>query len=105
MLKRIARWLLGAAAIAFGVLIYTYLTLPDVRALRTANPPTTAFMELRASEARAAGRTPRRVQRWVSYGRISPALKRAVLIAEDDAFWQHEGVDLDQLQQSLQIDW
>src|SRR5581483_6231842 len=36
---------------------------------------------------------------------ISPALRRAVLIAEDDAFWQHEGVDLEQLQQSLEIDW
>jgi len=28
---------------------------------------------------RAGGRTPRRVQRWTSYGRISPDLKRAVL--------------------------
>src|SRR5262249_44227998 len=31
-------------------------------------------------------------------------LKRAVLLAEDDAFWQHEGVDFEQLQESLQTD-
>jgi monofunctional biosynthetic peptidoglycan transglycosylase len=41
----------------------------------------------------------------VSYGRISQDLKRAVLVAEDDAFWQHEGVDLEQLQESLETDW
>ena len=87
------------------MLAYVYLTLPDVRPLKTANPTTTAFMELRDREARGAGRTPRRVQRWVSYGRISPDLKRAVLVAEDDAFFQHEGVDFEQLQESIETDW
>jgi monofunctional biosynthetic peptidoglycan transglycosylase len=89
----------------FAVLAYAYLSLPDVRSLKTANPSTTAFIELRAREARAKGQTPRRSQRWVAYNRISPDLKRAVLVAEDAAFWQHEGVDLEQLQESLEADW
>jgi monofunctional biosynthetic peptidoglycan transglycosylase len=97
--------ILAVPAVAFALLAYAYLTLPDVRPLKTSNPTTTAFMELRDQEARDAGRTPRRVQRWTSYGRISPDLKRAVLVAEDDAFWQHEGVDLEQLQQSIEADW
>ena len=97
--------ILAVPALAFALLAYAYLTLPDVRSLKTSNPTTTAFMELRDQEARAAGRTPRRLQRWTSYGRISPDLKRAVLVAEDDAFWQHEGVDLEQLQQSIEADW
>jgi monofunctional biosynthetic peptidoglycan transglycosylase len=97
--------ILAVPAVAFALLAYAYLTLPDVRPLKTSNPTTTAFMELRDQEARASGRTPRRLQRWTSYGRISPDLKRAVLVAEDDAFWQHEGVDLDQLQQSIEADW
>ena len=87
------------------MLAYVYLTLPDVRPLKTSNPATTAFMELRDREARATGKTPRRLQRWASYGRISPDLKRAVLVAEDDAFWQHEGVDFEQLQESIVKDW
>jgi monofunctional biosynthetic peptidoglycan transglycosylase len=62
-------------------------------------------MDLRDREARANGKVPRRVYRWVSYSRISPDLKRAVLVAEDDAFWQHEGVDFDQMQESLETDW
>jgi monofunctional biosynthetic peptidoglycan transglycosylase len=92
-------------AAVFALLVYAYVTLPDVRPLKTANPSTTAFMELRDREALAGGRKPRRVQRWVSYGRISPDLKRAVLVAEDDAFWQHEGIDIGQLQESIEVDW
>ena len=104
-MRIVGRAILGTFACLFGYLVFVYLTLPDVRALRTANPATTAFIELRAAEARAKGRTPRRVQQWVRYNRVSPDLKRAVLVAEDDAFWQHEGVDFDQLQESLEIDW
>jgi monofunctional biosynthetic peptidoglycan transglycosylase len=96
---------LALPAAAFACLAYAYLTLPDVRALKTSNPATTAFMELRDDEARAQGKEPRRVQRWTSYGRISPDLKRAVLVAEDDAFWHHEGVDFEQMQESLETDW
>ena len=103
--RYIYRALLGAAAIGFAAIAYAYLTLPDVRALKTANPATTAFIELRAAEAQAKGQRPRRVQRWVPYGRISTDLTRAVLVAEDDLFWQHEGLDLDQLHESLALDW
>jgi len=102
---RVGRGALGALAAAFACLVYAYVTLPDVRPLRTTNPATTAFIELRAREARAAGRAPRRVQAWVRYSAISQHLKRAVLVAEDAAFWQHEGVDFEQLQESLEADW
>jgi monofunctional biosynthetic peptidoglycan transglycosylase len=102
------RWLqivAGVPAVGFAFLSYSYITLPDVRPLKTSNPQTTAFMELRAGESGAKGQPPRHVQHWAGYDRISPNLQRAVTIAEDDAFWKHEGVDLDQLQQSLELDW
>ncbi len=92
------------AAVGFAVIAYVYLTLPDVRVLATRNPTTTAWMEMRAREAAAAGKSPRRVQRWVPYTRISQNLKRAVLAAEDDAFFEHEGVDLEQLKTTIQQD-
>lgn len=97
------RLLLGAAALAFGFLAYVYLTLPDVRPLATTNPTTTAFMALRAREAREAGRPVRRIHRWVPYSRISPHLKRAVLVAEDSAFWEHEGLDYAEIRKSIEI--
>jgi monofunctional biosynthetic peptidoglycan transglycosylase len=104
-LRRGVEVMAAAAGAGFALMAYLYLTLPDVRPLRTRNPTTTAFMELRANEARANGREPRSIQRWVRYREISSDLKRAVLAAEDSAFWQHEGVDLDQLQESLELDW
>jgi monofunctional glycosyltransferase len=104
-MRRLGRGLVAGAAIAFCCAAYLYLTIPDVRPLRTSNPATTAFIELRAREARANGEQPRRIQRWVPYGRISSHLKRAVLVAEDSAFWQHDGVDYDQLKESMEVNF
>ncbi len=93
----------AACAAVFGYAMFLYLTLPDVRGLKTRNPETTAFIEIRAREAAARGQAPKRVQRWVSYGRISPNLTRAVLVAEDGAFWKHEGIDFEQLKESMEV--
>src|SRR5712692_4528480 len=76
MLRTAGRSAAAVVAAGFACLSYSYLTLPDVRPLRTSNPQTTAFIELRAAEARAHGKTPRRLQRWLSYRSISPDLKR-----------------------------
>ena len=103
--QRTGQILIGIAAVGFGVAVYGYLTLPDVRALAETNPTTTAFIELRSDEARSNGKSPRQVQQWISYRRISPHLKRAVLVAEDAAFWQHDGIDYDELQKSIEVDW
>ena len=92
-------------AVGFAVVAYVYLTLPDVRVLAHTNPTTTAFMELRADEAAREGRTVRHVHRWVPYSRISQNLKRAVLVAEDSAFWEHEGIDVEQIRESIQVNW
>ncbi len=102
MRRRAAQVAVGLAAAGFALLSYLYLTLPDVRPLARTNPVSTAFIELRLAEARAAGRSPARVQRWMRYERISNNLRRAVLVAEDDAFWQHDGVDLEQLRKSIE---
>ena len=105
MIKRAVQAVFGIGAVVFGSLAYAYLTLPDVRPLVKTNPTTTAFMDIRAQEARDKGQAPRHVQRWIGYTQVSAELKRAVLVAEDDAFFQHEGVDFEQLQESLEVDW
>ena len=97
--RLLLRWITAGVAFAYIYLTAAYLTLPDVRPLTTSNPATSAFMDLGDREARSAGRTPRRVHRWVPYGRISPHLKNAVLVAEDSAFYQHEGIDLEQIRE------
>ncbi len=102
-LRTVWRTFAALAAAGFACAAYIYLTLPDVRVLRTENPQTTAFIELRARQAAAAGEPLRTVQRWVPYSRISQNLTRAVLVAEDSTFWQHEGVDFKQLQESMEV--
>ncbi len=101
--RRLARAVAVLAAVAFAILGYVYLTLPDVRVLARVNPTSTAFMRLRSEEAAAEGRKLRHVHKWVPYSRISKNLVRAVLVAEDSAFWDHEGVDLEQIRQSIQV--
>ncbi len=102
-MRTVGRILLATIAVVFGCAAYIYLSTPDVRPLRAKNPETTAFIELRSSESRARGDKPRRAQRWVPYSRISPQLVRAVLVTEDSAFWQHDGLDYQQIRESMEV--
>lgn len=76
----------------------------DVAALARTNPGETALMRQRAREAAAAGRRWHPVRVWVPYERISPHLRRAVLIAEDDAFFSHDGLDWNEIRESAKKD-
>lgn len=84
---------------------YEWITFPDVAALATNPPATTAFMEQRKAELRAAGKSDAIDYRWVPYARISPYLRRAVLVAEDDTFFEHDAVDVKGLQEAIEKDW
>ena len=101
-MRKLGRAAAAALAAGFVYAAFIYLTLPDVRSLRTSNPQTTAFMQLRAREARAKSAEPKQVQRWVPYSRISGQLKRAVLVAEDSGFWKHEGIEFEQMKESME---
>jgi monofunctional glycosyltransferase len=103
LLRKAARGVVVALAVLFGYGAYVYLSTPDVRRLRTDNPSSTAFMELRAREARAKGQKPAKEQRWVPYRRISQNLVRAVLVTEDAKFWKHDGLDYEQIKESMEV--
>lgn len=92
---------LGLAAwIAFEVIRF-----PDVTELRDAPPKTTAFMELRKKQLRAEGKSDRLEWKWVPYSRISPNLRRGVLVAEDNSFYEHKGIDTKGMREALERDW
>lgn len=61
-------------------------------------------MEYREREWKREGRRYRIQQQWVPLARISPYLIKAVLIAEDDKFWTHDGFDFDAIQKALAED-
>jgi monofunctional biosynthetic peptidoglycan transglycosylase len=84
--------LLGALALAAWV-GWEAVTWPDVKALATRPPATTAFIEHHKEIQRAVGRTAQVRIRWTPYSSISPDIKRAVLVAEDINFFSHRGFD------------
>jgi monofunctional glycosyltransferase len=86
-------------------LIWEVATFPRVGALRDENPATTSFMELRKKQLSAAGKSDALEHRWVAYERISPNLRRAVLVSEDSGFYQHEGVEIEELKKLARESW
>jgi len=81
-----------------------YLLFPDVSKLKKENPKKTSLMEYREEELRKKGKKTNIQKKWVSYSQISPYLVKAVLIAEDDKFWSHQGFDFDAMQKALKKD-
>ncbi len=77
-------------------------TTPDVSWLRQSNPTETAMMRYREEQLRRQGRPVRRRWVWAPLSRISPYLIQAVLIAEDDKFFQHEGFDWESMRKALE---
>lgn len=79
--------LLALAAVLLPISLVIVLTWPDVEELSGSNPDTTAFIE------RARSRGIEVEWRWVSADGISIHLKKAVLVAEDLSFFNHNGFD------------
>ena len=61
-------------------------------------------MEYREQEWEKAGKHLKIRQTWVGFSRISPFVIKAVIIAEDDKFWHHEGFDFEAMQKALDKD-
>lgn len=80
-------------AIVLGTPLALWVVQPWPLPLRWKNPSTTAFMATRIQQADAAGTPLELRHRWVPLDSIAPILIRAVLLAEDDRFRAHSGVD------------
>ena len=81
-----------------------FLLMPDISNLKKENPKKTAFMEYREGERRERGKKIRMNQVWVPLSNVSPYLIKAVLIAEDDNFWRHEGFDYEAIRKAIERD-
>ena len=106
-MRLLGRLLLVGVLGAFALFGYVWIGLPgrgDVHALAGSNPGTTGVMRQREAEARAAGRSSRRIQSWVPISRMSRHLVHAVLSSEDQKFFGHQGVDWDAIEKSVQED-
>jgi len=101
--KRLFLKILAAGAVVFAAFAaYLWLSLPDVSGLKTNNPETTSLIRQRQAEAGKKAASVR--LNWVAWSRIPPLMKRCVLVSEDAAFYDHKGIDFDELRASIEKD-
>ena len=93
-----------AAIVLTTASVLVYFVYPDVSSLKNNHPEKSAFMEYRQRQWAAEGKDREIFHRWVPLKRISPYLIKAVIIAEDDKFWRHEGFDFKAMEQAFQKD-
>jgi monofunctional biosynthetic peptidoglycan transglycosylase len=97
---RLAAYAVGAIAAVF-VLVQAWF-LGHILYWRHFDPDTTSFMERRLEALRAKNPKAALKHQWVDYGRISAHLKRAVVVAEDAKFIDHDGFDWEGIQRALE---
>ncbi len=106
MRKSTSRWLRRLALLGLGgfalIGLDLWATFPDVAALATSNPASTALIDLRARQAARGGRATARRWTWVPLARISAHLQRAVIASEDVSFYRHHGFDFEGLQAAVE---
>lgn len=73
------------------------IATPPVTSLRWFPPRVTSFME-REKDGELA-------YRYVPLSRISKLLQQAVVLAEDDGFFEHQGFDIEAIRKAARIDW
>ena len=101
MRGRILKYL-ALALVLCGAYLATYFVYPDIGELQKKNPGKTAFMQWREAQWAEKGEKKTITQRWVPITQVSPLLLKAVLIGEDDKFYQHEGFDYQALEQAFE---
>lgn len=95
--------LLFLALILGGVIdIGRYFIYPNISDLKEIKPIPTAFMEYRQEEWAENNREMELTHKWVPMSQISPNVIKAVLIAEDDGFWNHDGFDVKGMENAIE---
>jgi len=97
----LARLFLGIVAAGAAFTLWLLFVWPPPSWWRTHWPSETAFMRMRAARLAAANDiTPRRY-RPVPLDSMSAWLERSATAGEDDAFFQHHGIDWNAMRQAL----
>ena len=92
---------LAVFCIISGFLGYTVYSLPDVNRLLVDDPDTTAFMQYRLETAQNEGLPIVLRQASIPLEDIPRLFQRTVVLAEDAAFWVHEGIDWHEVQEAM----
>jgi monofunctional biosynthetic peptidoglycan transglycosylase len=98
----ISRWLKRLVLALMAVfLLYQLWLFGWVLWWNWVNPDTTRFMNIRLGELQAKDPKAQLKKQWISYGKVSIHLKRALIVSEDDLFVHHEGFDWEGIQKAM----
>jgi len=103
-MRRVVFFVVLAGLLYAGWVVAGLPSRAEVRALARTNPGVTSLMRQREEEARRAHRPYRHVQAWAPITSISRYLIQAVIAAEDQKFFGHEGVDWEAIKKSVETD-
>ncbi|RMC90929.1 monofunctional biosynthetic peptidoglycan transglycosylase [Aquitalea palustris] len=90
------------AVLVAAIVLYNLWILGHVVYWRNHNPEASAFMNEQLAKLQEDDPNAELRQKWVSYGQISPNLKRALIAAEDAKFADHEGFDWDGIEAAFE---
>lgn len=79
------------------VALSTAVSTPHVTHLRWFSPLGSAFM--------AGDDSDDIIYKWIPLSKISPLLQQAVVLAEDDQFFEHNGVDVEAVKKAAEVNW
>lgn len=102
--KRVVQALVFVFAAYMSVDIGKHFFTPDVSWLAKTNPRLTEMMIYMERSPRKTGSSIRIKHAWLPLNEISPYLVEAVLIGEDDKFWEHGGFDIDAITKAIEKD-
>ena len=94
----------GSGIILVALLLYLILFagLPDTEEIK-AYQPKSIVTAGHIDWSKHSGEQPIRI--WAPIAAISPLLQTAVIISEDDLFYQHDGVNFDMMKEAWKINW
>ena len=106
-IKYVLLWLWKAFCYTLGILFIALLLYQGWFAAHIwywtgHNPNNTSFMQTRLERLREKDPEASLKQQWASYARISNELKRAVIVAEDAKFSEHDGFDWEGIQKAME---
>jgi monofunctional glycosyltransferase len=91
-----------AGALVLAIALYQFWFFAQILYWSGHNPQTTRFMDTRLEALRQKNPAARLQHQWTDYDGISVNLKRAIIVAEDDKFVDHDGFDWEGIQRALE---
>lgn len=104
--RRVGKFFFFIFTFAGGIYLLLFAGLPSAEEIKAFQPPSTVNPDrLNWNKRTAAGVATDSIRIWTPLKRISPYLQKAVIISEDDVFYQHDGINYETMKEAFRVNW